>query len=60
MLKFLCGVVVGIWLAQNYDMPDVGKEFGKLQKRYRKSKDVASKDVASKDVASKDVASKDG
>ena len=54
MLKFLCGVVVGIWLAQNYDMPDVGKEFGKLQKRYRKSKDVASKDVASKDVASKD------
>lgn len=34
MLKFLCGVVVGIWIAQNYDVPDVSKVLNDLQKRY--------------------------
>jgi hypothetical protein len=36
MIRFFAGVVVGVWLAQNYNLPDVGNEFEKFQKKYLK------------------------
>jgi len=37
-MKFFAGVVVGVWLAQNYQLPDVGKEITNFQKTYLKRK----------------------
>lgn len=38
MMRFFAGVVVGIWLAQNYQLPDVGKEVDNFQQKYLKRK----------------------
>jgi len=39
MIRFFAGVVVGVWIAQNYSLPDVGNEIDKFQKKYLKPKD---------------------
>ena len=36
MFRFFAGVVVGIWIAQNYNFPDIGKEFYNLHQKYIK------------------------
>jgi len=38
MIRFISGIVVGIWLAQTYDLPNVANEFEKFQKEYLKKK----------------------
>lgn len=36
MLRFFSGVVVGIWIAQNYSLPDVGNEISRIHTTYIK------------------------
>ena len=37
-MRFFAGVVVGVWLAQNYALPDIGTEFDRFQKKIFKTK----------------------
>ena len=43
MMRFFAGVVVGVWLAQNYALPDIGNEFDRFQKKYLKQKPDSDK-----------------
>ena len=36
MYRFIAGTIFGVWLAQNYSLPDVGQEFEKIKKKYLK------------------------
>lgn len=36
MYRFIAGTIFGVWLAQNYSLPDVGKEIENLRKKYLK------------------------
>ena len=36
MFRFFAGVIVGLWLAQNYNVPNVSTEFDNFQKKYLK------------------------
>ena len=36
MIRFFSGLIIGVWLAQTYDLPNVSKEFEKFQKQYLK------------------------
>jgi hypothetical protein len=38
MLRFFAGLVTGVWLAQNFHLPDVGKEVSLFQQKYIKKK----------------------
>jgi len=38
MLRFIAGVVVGVWFAQNYQLPNVGKGLEDFQEKYLKKK----------------------
>ena len=36
MYRFIAGTIFGIWLAQNYSLPDIGSEFDNFKKKYLK------------------------
>ena len=38
MIRFVSGLVVGIWLAQTYELPNIASEFEKFQDQYLKKK----------------------
>lgn len=42
MIRVFSGFIFGVWLAQNYSLPDIGKEIDNLQKKYR-SRDSSDK-----------------